>query len=719
MLSRQYDPTKDGSSSEDEHVVPIRRNRSIYGHQGPQLTISDLQKLEELAEEASQSRDPSKLRSVLRRSISLNVAPSVIDQMDDMPDPGDDADAPIIVPRPGQILRRTARTKIRKPGTGEGPHRFKSDRARRGSATRAATTSEPRTSSDFSSSDHGDDTPRRKRADSDIPEFSAFRTRPDSYSEESSIYDAYAREESEESEPHGPLLVTSPESPEFSVPTAPSPIAFTPQSEAERAVEPSPEPILHHPQPKRVLSPPAAEPPTPLVRSPSPDATPASPAAETPTPSQQPPPPPPQQQRPPLTHHTPSYQTHPQPSPSPSPSESKKEKDKKGLFGKWGGDKSSKKGHSQQKDKSEKESGFFGSLFGGKKKQEDSTPPIGGLGNSGRETAAALLGASKSAKSYVPSPSPQPLQGYARYPIHVERAIYRLSHIKLANPRRPLYEQVLISNLMFWYLGVINKSPTPASPAPSNAQAPTTNGAVDKEKEQLEKEKKEKEERERLEKERQEREREKEREKEKERANEQKRRGSLTKQPAPGAPGARRAEVPVRGPQYDMQHRAMEQEYGYQGGSVPRTSSAPPAPYTRGPSTAPAPYTVQLVQSQNQPSANRYYTPPVAAPTPTQPYSNAQPGAPQLPPVSGMPSRAGSSPSPPPAGQRYTPAQEKQPYSGPGRAPARSLSASATPPAPQQRQNGIARKGNSAHAVMPRQSEEEDVPLAVYQQRRK
>jgi hypothetical protein len=50
---------------------------------------------------------------------------------------------------------------------------------------------------------------------------------------------------------------------------------------------------------------------------------------------------------------------------------------------------------------------------------------------------------------------------YARYPIHVERAIYRLSHIKLANPRRPLYEQVLISNLMFWYLGIINKPPVP------------------------------------------------------------------------------------------------------------------------------------------------------------------------------------------------------------------------------------------------------------------
>ncbi|GJE90321.1 hypothetical protein PsYK624_064510 [Phanerochaete sordida] len=713
MLSRQYDPTNDGGSSEDEHVVPIRRNRSIYGHQGPQLTISDLQKLEELAEEASQSRDPSKLRSVLRRSISLNVAPSVIDQMDDMPDPGDDADAPIIVPRPGQILRRTARTKIRKPGTGEGPHRFKSPRGR-GTATRAATTSEPRTSSDFSSSDHGDDSPRRKRADSDIPEIPEFRTRPDSYSEEASIYDAYAREESEESEPHGPLLVGSPESPEFSTLPPPAP-TFPPPAPGLTNESPA-EPVLHHPQPKRVLSPPVAEPTTPLVRSPSPDSLPVSPVAEPPALPQQP-----QQQssprRPSLSHNTPSYQPPVQPSPSPSPSEAKKEKDKKGLFGKWGGDKHGKKGHNHQKEKSEKESGFFGSLFGGKKKQEDATPPIGGLGNSGRETAAALLGASKSAKSYAPSPSPQPLQGYARYPIHVERAIYRLSHIKLANPRRPLYEQVLISNLMFWYLGVINKSPAPVSPAASPAQTPTPNGTVDKENEQLDKEKKEKEERERLEKERQEREREREREKERERANEQKRRGSLTKQPAPGAPGARRAEVPVRGPQYDMQHRAMEQEYGPQGNGVPRTSSAPPAPYTRGPSTAPAPYTVQLVQSQNQPPTNRYYTPPIAAPVPTQPYSMAQPGAPQLPPASGMPPRAGSSPSPPP-GQRYTPAQEKQPFSGPGRAPARSLSASASP-VPQQRQNGIARKGNSAHAVMPRQSEEEDVPLAVYQQRRK
>ncbi|ANB12948.1 Zds1p [Sugiyamaella lignohabitans] len=43
-----------------------------------------------------------------------------------------------------------------------------------------------------------------------------------------------------------------------------------------------------------------------------------------------------------------------------------------------------------------------------------------------------------------------------RYPLHIERAIYRLSHLKLANPRRPLVQQVLLSNFMYAYLNLIN-----------------------------------------------------------------------------------------------------------------------------------------------------------------------------------------------------------------------------------------------------------------------
>lgn len=129
-----------------------------------------------------------------------------------------------------------------------------------------------------------------------------------------------------------------------------------------------------------------------------------------------------------------------------------KEKEKKGGF-------FSKK---EKKDKKGKEKdGLFGSLFGGKKKQEEPSS-IANFSSAGPAAAAALLGSSKSAKSLGLSPSASPtslgFSNFARYPIHVERAVYRLSHIKLANARRPLYEQVLISNLMFWYLGIIGRN---------------------------------------------------------------------------------------------------------------------------------------------------------------------------------------------------------------------------------------------------------------------
>ncbi|KAI9481242.1 MAG: activator of mitotic machinery Cdc14 phosphatase activation C-term-domain-containing protein, partial [Benjaminiella poitrasii] len=42
-------------------------------------------------------------------------------------------------------------------------------------------------------------------------------------------------------------------------------------------------------------------------------------------------------------------------------------------------------------------------------------------------------------------------------PIHTERAIYRMSHLKLTNSKRPLRDQVMISNLMFWYLSIIKQ----------------------------------------------------------------------------------------------------------------------------------------------------------------------------------------------------------------------------------------------------------------------
>ena len=76
MLNREYKPRENDGVENESQVVPLRRNRTSYYNPGPQLSISDLQKLDELAEEASQSDDPSKLRSVLRRSLSFNMSPS-------------------------------------------------------------------------------------------------------------------------------------------------------------------------------------------------------------------------------------------------------------------------------------------------------------------------------------------------------------------------------------------------------------------------------------------------------------------------------------------------------------------------------------------------------------------------------------------------------------------------------------------------------------------
>ncbi|CAH6722840.1 hypothetical protein CLIB1444_11S02344 [[Candida] jaroonii] len=54
-----------------------------------------------------------------------------------------------------------------------------------------------------------------------------------------------------------------------------------------------------------------------------------------------------------------------------------------------------------------------------------------------------------------PSPSTLVMLDY-RFPVHVERAIYRLSHLKLANPKRSLREQVLLSNFMYAYLNLVD-----------------------------------------------------------------------------------------------------------------------------------------------------------------------------------------------------------------------------------------------------------------------
>ncbi|KAI0876748.1 hypothetical protein GGS24DRAFT_450201 [Hypoxylon argillaceum] len=101
-----------------------------------------------------------------------------------------------------------------------------------------------------------------------------------------------------------------------------------------------------------------------------------------------------------------------------------------------------RKAGEQKKEKD----GLFSSFFSSNKKKGD------------RDS-----GSRKSHLQRPSSPEPAPYRPlrpdvdyhWTRFPILEERAIYRMAHIKLANPRRALYSQVLLSNFMYSYLAKV------------------------------------------------------------------------------------------------------------------------------------------------------------------------------------------------------------------------------------------------------------------------
>jgi hypothetical protein len=106
--------------------------------------------------------------------------------------------------------------------------------------------------------------------------------------------------------------------------------------------------------------------------------------------------------------------------------------------------KDGKKSDSSKKDK-DKDSGLLSAIFWNKKKSSDG------------ETKEKKK---KADRRLSPEPAPRILKpdidyNWTRFSILEERAIYRMAHIKLANPRRALYSQVLLSNFMYSYLAKV------------------------------------------------------------------------------------------------------------------------------------------------------------------------------------------------------------------------------------------------------------------------
>lgn len=123
-------------------------------------------------------------------------------------------------------------------------------------------------------------------------------------------------------------------------------------------------------------------------------------------------------------------------------------------------------------DKKEKD-GIFSSLFKSKTKSPN---------------------AEKNKAQRSPSPVPVPHRllrpdidyNWTRFSLLEERAIYRMAHIKLANPKRALYSQVLLSNFMYSYLAKVQQMHP-------NVQIPQS--AAQRKQQEAEKKKKEEEER--------------------------------------------------------------------------------------------------------------------------------------------------------------------------------------------------------------------------------
>jgi len=104
---------------------------------------------------------------------------------------------------------------------------------------------------------------------------------------------------------------------------------------------------------------------------------------------------------------------------------------------------SRKSGGESKKEKD----GLFSSIFGGGRKKSDR--------DSGGKKGSSL-------RALSPDPPHRQLKpdidyNWTRFSILEERAIYRMAHIKLANPRRALYSQVLLSNFMYSYLAKVQQ----------------------------------------------------------------------------------------------------------------------------------------------------------------------------------------------------------------------------------------------------------------------
>jgi hypothetical protein len=103
-----------------------------------------------------------------------------------------------------------------------------------------------------------------------------------------------------------------------------------------------------------------------------------------------------------------------------------------------------KESNRKSESKKDKDGSIFSSIFGGSKRKEEKE-------KSSKKAQHLQVPEDPPYKPLVPDVD----YNWTRFPLLEERAIYRMAHIKLANPRRSLQSQVLLSNFMYSYLAIV------------------------------------------------------------------------------------------------------------------------------------------------------------------------------------------------------------------------------------------------------------------------
>lgn len=115
---------------------------------------------------------------------------------------------------------------------------------------------------------------------------------------------------------------------------------------------------------------------------------------------------------------------------------------------------SNRKSTEKEKEKEGKDGkgGLFGLFSSRSKKNASDLSPAGGKHSKKKSSSSLRPNSRHSADSARGPGRPDVDYQWTRFSLLEERAIYRMAHIKLANPRRELRSQVLLSNFMYGYL---------------------------------------------------------------------------------------------------------------------------------------------------------------------------------------------------------------------------------------------------------------------------